>query len=95
LKFPDTGYTAKMHKRDNLEYYFLRTGFYDLLQVALDLILILDFNHEEAIEAICKVADKARMYPPTKNRAAWFTTVFKEKLYEARAEIFAYKKYNC
>jgi hypothetical protein len=84
-----------MQERDSLEYYFVSTGFYDLLPVALNLIRTLGFTHEEAVEAICKVADKARMYPPTKNRAAWFTIVFKEKLYEARAEIFAYKKYKC
>lgn len=84
-----------MQERDSLEYYFVSTGFYDLLPVALDLIRTLDFTHEEAMEAICKVADKAKMYPPTKNRTAWFTIVFKEKLYEARAEIMAYKKYKC
>ncbi len=84
-----------MQERDSLEYYFVSTGFYDLLPVALNLIRTLGFTLEEAVEAICKVADKARMYPPTKNRAAWFTIVFKEKLYEARAEIFVYKKYKC
>ncbi len=54
-----------MQERDSLEYYFVSTGFYDLLPVALNLIRTLGFTHEEAVEAICKVADKARMYPPT------------------------------
>jgi len=33
-------------------------------------------------------------YPPTINRTAWFATVYREKLREARAEILAnrYKK---
>ncbi|MBE3588906.1 MAG: hypothetical protein IMW93_10255 [Thermoanaerobacteraceae bacterium] len=35
---------------------------------------------------------RARHYPPTKNRAAWFATVFREKLGEARAEMLAIKK---
>lgn len=83
-----------MQKRNSLEYYFASTGFYDLLPVAINLIQDLGFNRKEAMEAICKVADKARVYPPTKNRAAWFTIVFKEKLYEARAEMLAYKKYK-
>jgi hypothetical protein len=83
-----------MQKRNSLEYYFASTGFYDLLPVAVNLIRDLGFNWEEAIEAICKVADKARVYPPTKNRAAWFAIVFKEKLQEARAEILAYRKYS-
>lgn len=47
----------------------------------------LNYGQEEMIEAICKVADKAPFYPPVKNRAAWFATVFREKLLEARAEI--------
>jgi hypothetical protein len=83
-----------MQKRISLEYYFASTGFYDLMPVAVNLIQELGFNREEAMEAICKVADKARMYPPTKNRIAWFAIVFKEKLHEARAEILAYKKYK-
>jgi hypothetical protein len=80
-----------MPKRNSLEHYFNSTGFYDLLPVAVNLIRELGFNQEEALEAICKVADKAKVYPPTKNRAAWFAIVFKEKLYEARAEIIALK----
>ena len=79
--------------KDSLEYYFAHTGFYDLLPVALDLITMLNFNREEAIEAVCKVFDKARVYPPTVNRSAWFAAVFKEKLYESRAEMIAHGKY--
>ncbi len=81
-----------MEKRYSLEHYFVSTGFYDFLPVALDLIRTLGFSREEAIEAICKVFDKARVYPPTKNREAWFLVVFKEKLHESRAEIMAYRK---
>ena len=81
-----------MEKKDHLEYYFASTGFYDFLPVALDLIGTMGFNREEAIEAICKVFDKARVYPPTKNRLAWFIVVFKEKLFESRTEITAFRK---
>ncbi len=83
-----------MEKGYSLEHYFASTGFYDFLPVALDLIRAMGFNREEAIEAICRVFDKAQVYPPTKNRAAWFLVVFKEKLYESRAEIMAYRKTN-
>src|SRR5690554_3541634 len=76
----------------SLEDYFASTGFYDLLPVAKSIMRELGFGQEEALEAICKVADKARVYPPTKNRAVWFAVVFKEKLYEARADILAFKK---
>jgi hypothetical protein len=44
------------------------------------------------IEAICKVADKCRAYPPLINKNAWFAKVYREKLLEARADILAYKK---
>lgn len=77
---------------DRLEYYFARTGFYDLLPLALDLINTTGFSQEEAAEAICKVFDKARVFPPTKNRSAWFIVVFKEKLFESRADIMAAKQ---
>ncbi|MGB9804419.1 hypothetical protein [Desulfofundulus sp.] len=81
-----------MYKRLSLEYYFAGTGFSDLLPLALQMARELHFTREEMIEAICKVADKARMYPPTRNRQAWFAAVFREKLLEARAEIMALKK---
>lgn len=77
---------------DRLEYYFARTGFYDLLPLALNLINSLGFSQDEAAEAICKVFDKARVFPPTKNRSAWFIVVFKEKLFESRADIMAVKQ---
>lgn len=80
-----------MPKENSLEYYFAGTGFYDLLPVAVNLMRKLGFNQEEALEAICKVADKARVYPPTINRKTWFSIVFKEKLYEARADILAFR----
>jgi len=77
---------------DRLKYYFVSTGFYDLLPLALDLINTMGFSQEEAAEAICKVFDKARVFPPTKNRSAWFRIVFKEKLLEFRADIMAAKR---
>jgi len=83
-----------MEKRYSLEHYFASTGFYDFLPVALDLIRTMGFDRDEAIEAICRVFDKARQYPPTKNRQAWFMVVFKEKLRESRAEIMAHRKSN-
>lgn len=83
-----------MDKKDRLEYYFASTGFYDFLPMARDLIATMGFTQDEAIGAVCKVFDRARMYPPTKNRSAWFVVVFKEKLHESRADIMAYRKMN-
>ena len=77
--------------RPGLEDYFINTGFYDLLPMALKLAGNLSYNHFEMIEAICKVHDKFNQYPPTKNRTAWFRLVFEEKLKEARADILAFK----
>lgn len=70
----------------DLKYYFIATGFIDLLPLALRLAGQLGYGKGEVIEAICKVADKCREYPPTRNRTAWFTKVFIEKLGEARAD---------
>lgn len=81
-----------MKINDRLEYYFVSTGFYDFLPLALDLINTMGFSREEATEAICKVFDKARVFPPTRNRLAWFVVVFKEKLFESRAEMMAAKQ---
>ncbi|NPV30733.1 MAG: hypothetical protein HPY58_14040 [Firmicutes bacterium] len=75
----------------SLKDYFLFTGFSDLLPVAVKMAQELNYTKEEMIEAICKVADKARVYPPTRNRTGWFATVFREKLQEARAEILAFR----
>lgn len=74
-----------------LKSYFLRTGFLDLLPVALDLARKLGYGPEEMIEAICKVADKLKTDPPTRSRVGWFRTVYREKLREARAEILAFR----
>jgi len=54
--------------RVSLEYYFIRTGFIDLLPLALEIAGKLEFSKEEMIEAICKVADKedASDYTPFK-----------------------------
>jgi hypothetical protein len=76
----------------SLEEYFLATGFADLLPLALKMAQKDGYGQEEIIEAVCKVADKAKTYPPTRNRVAWFATVFREKLLEARAEIKAYER---
>jgi len=48
-------------------------------------------HEEEMIQAVCLVADKAKTYPPTRNRVAWFATVFREKLRQARVQMKAYK----
>ena len=70
-----------------LEEYFISTGFYDLLPIAMQLAGNLGYDTGEMIEAICKVDDKFNQYPPTKNRTAWFRKVFEEKLGEARGDI--------
>ena len=77
--------------RPSLEDYFIKTGFYDVMPLALKLAKKLGFDHNEMIEAICKVNDKFNQYPPTKNRIAWFRMVFEEKLKESRADILAFK----
>ena len=77
--------------RPGLKDYFINTGFYDLLPMALNLAGTLGYDHLEMIEAVCKVHDKFNQYPPTKNRTAWFRLVFEEKLKEARADILTFK----
>lgn len=79
------------YKSLTLEGYFIQTGFYDLLPLATQIANDLGFSHEEMVEAVCKVYDKFRIYPPTRNRTAWFSLVFKEKLHEARGDILAFK----
>lgn len=74
-------------EKHKLEDYFIRTGFYDLLPMALELARYLGYEEHDMIEAICKVNDKFYQYPPTKNRTAWFKKVFEEKLLEARGDI--------
>ena len=73
-----------------LEDYFISTGFYDLLPIALELAGHLGYEERHIIEAVCKVSDKFYQYPPTKNRTAWFKKVFEEKLQEARGDSLAY-----
>ena len=75
----------------HMEEYFLKTGFYDLFPMALQVAKELGYEENEIIEAICKVSDTFCLYPPTKNRSAWFKMVFTEKLSEARADILYYK----
>jgi len=76
-----------MHIERGLKDYFSTTGFIDLLPLALKLANQSGYGKNEIIEAICKVADKNKMYPPQRNRTAWFARVFQEKLDEARADI--------
>jgi len=76
-----------MHIERSLKDYFSTTGFIDLLPLALKLADQAGYGKNEIIEAICKVADKHKMYPPQLNRTAWFARVFQEKLVEARADI--------
>jgi len=71
----------------NLEEFFIITGFYDLLPLAVEVAGSLGYDQNEMIEAICKVQDKFNQFPPTKNRTAWFRRVFEEKLREAKGDI--------
>lgn len=77
--------------RSRLEEFFIATGFYDLLPMALEMAGNLGYDQNEIVEAICKVHDKFERYPPSKNRLAWFKKVFEEKLSEARGDILTYK----
>ena len=77
--------------RRSLEDYFIATGFYDLLPMALELAGRLGHEECDMIEAIGKVSDKFYQYPPTRNRTAWFKKVFEEKLQEARGDILAHR----
>lgn len=76
--------------RWQLEDFFIATGFYDLLPVAMELAKDLGYDRSEMINAVCKVCDKFHQYPPTKNRTAWFKKVFTEKLSEARGDMLAF-----
>lgn len=78
----------------SLKRYFTSTGFFDLLPVALKIAHKLNYSPEEMIEAICKVADKLKTDPPTRNRLGWFKIVYQEKLQEARADILALQNQN-
>ncbi len=74
-----------------LAHYFVRTGFLDLMPEAVKMARELSYGQEEMIEALCKVADKLKTDPPTRNRTGWFMTVYKEKLREARADLLAFR----
>lgn len=76
-----------MYLKGGLEGYFIATGFFDLLPLALKLASQAGYGEDVVVEAICKLADKYRVYPPRSNRSAWFAIVFREKLDEARADI--------
>jgi len=75
----------------SLEEYFINTGFYDLLPLARQLASECGYGESEMIEAVCKAYDKFVMFPPKKNRTAWFKTVFEDKLQEARGDILTVK----
>lgn len=77
-------------ERPNLEQYFIQTGFHDLLPLAWELANDHGYGESEMIEAVCKVTDKYLKYPPKSNRTAWFKTVFKEKLHEAKGDILTF-----
>lgn len=92
-----TEFNTNILEHPSLEQYFIKTGFYDLLPLALQLANDLGYGQNEMIEAVCKVNDKFLHFPPTKNRTAWFKTVFEEKLREARGDIltfYAKKKFK-
>jgi hypothetical protein len=86
-----TSLTCNPIAKRNLEEFFITTGFYDLLPLALEVAGSLGYDQTEMIEAICKVNDKFNQFPPTKNRTAWFKKVFEEKLREAKGDILAYR----
>ena len=75
----------------SLKDYFIRTNFYDLLPLAIEIATDLGYGQDEMIEAVCKTYDKFLRYPPSRNRTAWFKTVFREKLLEARSDILAFR----
>jgi len=66
-----------MHFERGLESYFTNTGFIDLLPLALKLAVQAGYGKDEIIEAICKVADKHREYPPRKTEQHGFQRCFK------------------
>lgn len=78
----------------NINRYFTSLGFHDLLPIAEMLAKKQNYSRLEMADAICKVADKANIYPPTLNRTGWFIKVYSEKLAEARAERLASIKGN-
>lgn len=80
-----------IRKKLSLEDYFINTEFHDLLPLAIQISKDLGYDQDEIIEAICKVYDKYRQFPPVHNRTAWFRTVFAEKLHEARSDILSFK----
>lgn len=77
-------------EKEELEKFFIITGFYDLLPLAFEVAEKQGYDQTEMIEAVCKVNDKYYEYPPTKNRTAWFRKVYEEKLLEARGDILAH-----
>jgi len=84
-----------MNRRNlSLEDYFIRTNFYDLLPLAIQIAEDIGYSQQEMMEAICKVYDKFCQYPPTRNRTAWFSRVFKEKLFEARGDLLSLRTHS-
>lgn len=75
----------------SLKDYFISTNFYDLLPLAIQIARDFGYGQAEMSEAVCKTYDKFCRYPPNRNRTAWFKTVFREKLHEARSDILAFR----
>lgn len=75
-----------------VEFYFTDTGFLDLLPQAREIARDLGYGEKEMIQAVCLTFDKQATDPPTRNRTAWFTTVYREKIHEAHAQIRAFER---
>jgi len=72
---------------------FTEAGFLDQLPLALEMAAKHGCDEDAARLAVLLVEAKAAEYPPTRNRSAWFRTVYKEKLGEAKATIEREKAY--
>ena len=83
---------AQKNTSGAVEFYFTNTGFLDLLPQAAEIAHSFGYGDDEMIHGVCLTFDKERTDPPTRNRTAWFTTVFREKLHEAHALIRAYEE---
>jgi len=79
-------------KMPSLEEYFIQSYFHDLLPLARKIAKDHGgYEEKEMAEAVSRVYEKYKQYPPTHNRTAWFEKVFTEKLNEARSDNLAFK----
>jgi hypothetical protein len=83
---------APMDTSGTVEFYFTDTGFLDMLPQATEIVHSLGYGEDEMIQAVCLTFDKQATDPPARNRAAWFATVYREKLHEAHAQIRAFER---